>query len=178
MCSIRNYVLLFYLSRIHPRDKTTIGKRLALAGLSMAYGKKMGQFQGPFPSSYEISHNPATLTIIYDFNANKIQQRNSDGFEVCLGFLTILIIKAINSKSIETYQIVKVSVVLKFHNNEIKKLHISRPYFYLYLSFASLTPTKHTVTEDFDKLKSLYQYFNDEGRNQTFCVYELSILHH
>ena len=93
-------MLLFYLPRIHPRDKTTIGKRLALAGLSVAYGKKMGLFQGPFPSSYEISHNPATLTIIYDFHSNKIQQRSSDGFEVCVGFITVLIIKLLYNNEI------------------------------------------------------------------------------
>ncbi|KAK2182434.1 hypothetical protein NP493_354g03011 [Ridgeia piscesae] len=68
---------------IHPRDKTTISKRLAVAGLTVAYGMDRGQFQGPFPSSYEISRTQATLTLMYDFNRFKIQQRSSSGFEVC-----------------------------------------------------------------------------------------------
>ncbi|KAI0221391.1 Sialate O-acetylesterase [Lamellibrachia satsuma] len=74
---------------VHARDKTTIGKRLGVAGLSIAYGLTRGQFQGPFPSSYNISRDQTTLTIMYDYNRHKIQQRSSDGFEVCCSHDTV-----------------------------------------------------------------------------------------
>ena len=93
----------------------------------MAYGKKIGVFQGPFPSSYEISRKEATLTVIYDFNANKIQQRSSGGFEVCVAFLSVLILKLSVQNLQKPTRLRTVLVILKFHNNEIKKLHISRP---------------------------------------------------
>ena len=66
--------------RVHIRDKRTVGERLALSGLDLAYHIPR-YHQGPYPSYMERGTNK-TLTIEYDNNQTHLQIRNKTGFEV------------------------------------------------------------------------------------------------
>jgi len=55
-------------SGIHPRNKQLISKRLATAGLNIAYGKTEFPINGPFPESvhFSSSHVGIIAEIVYD----------------------------------------------------------------------------------------------------------------
>ena len=66
---------LYY--RIHPRDKQDVGKRLALAGLAVAYGNTSIVYQGPFPTSGFMND-----TILINYGNSTLEVTGSQGFEV------------------------------------------------------------------------------------------------
>ena len=55
-------------SGIHPRNKQLISKRLATAGLNIAYGKTEFSINGPFPKSVQFSSTEIGILaeIVYD----------------------------------------------------------------------------------------------------------------
>ena len=77
---------------VHIRDKTTVGKRLALGGISQAYGTPGIYWQGPTIASAKASGGKSTLTF-NNFGAGglevKIKQavsklKNGTTWEVCV----------------------------------------------------------------------------------------------
>ncbi len=64
---------------IHPRDKVTVGRRLAASGLTQAYNLST-RHQGPIPTKFESGKQ--TLRIIFDEGKTILIVRNSRGFEV------------------------------------------------------------------------------------------------
>jgi len=80
---------------IHPRDKQTVGKRLALSARGITYGQKI-QYLGPAAESYtsSIQGNLATVTVFFkkDTIGSGLELRtascevpnNCAGFEICL----------------------------------------------------------------------------------------------
>ncbi|XP_041350889.1 sialate O-acetylesterase-like [Gigantopelta aegis] len=68
---------------IHPRDKQDVARRLVLSGLSVAYGIKGIDSQGPFPTAFTAHKVHHTLHIEYDNGNIPIDVRNNTGFEVC-----------------------------------------------------------------------------------------------
>ena len=77
-----------FIYSIHPRDKSTVGARLAVSGLAVAYSKPY-KYQGPQPSAFFIDIGFFTLGIEFDNRTTEIQVRNKDGFEVSF-FVTML----------------------------------------------------------------------------------------
>lgn len=67
---------------IHPRYKHTIAERLVLSGYAVAYGHNNINYHGPFPSSFNHLQNNQ-IQIEYDNNANPIEVRTTNGFDVC-----------------------------------------------------------------------------------------------
>lgn len=68
---------------IHPRDKQDVADRLLLSGLSVAYGRNAGKYQGPFPTKYFMDTQSKTYLITYDDDSAEIDVRSAEGFEVC-----------------------------------------------------------------------------------------------
>ena len=68
--------------RVHYRDKGTVGVRLSLAGLSVAYHQPGLLYQGPWPSSAAIYHTQLILRLMYDGGHVPITVRQAHGFEV------------------------------------------------------------------------------------------------
>ncbi|XP_060078693.1 sialate O-acetylesterase-like [Ylistrum balloti] len=66
---------------IHPRDKDTVARRLVMAAMSVAYNLTLGQFQGPFPESFQIDSGYMTLYVRYGY-ADLAPVRSNKGFEV------------------------------------------------------------------------------------------------
>ena len=68
---------------IHPTDKSAVGYRLALSGLSLVYGKER-YFTGPIVSKIEkIAVESYTFLVVnYKSVYETIEVRNSTGFEV------------------------------------------------------------------------------------------------
>ena len=69
---------------IHPRNKQTPSKRMALAGLNVAYGRTEFPTNGPFPVSVDITRleEDIQIDIAYDkpFLWNVTE---SEGFYIC-----------------------------------------------------------------------------------------------
>ena len=69
---------------IHPRNKQLTSKRLATAGLNVAYGLEGYPTNGPFPESFNIAEleDGYQVDILYDqtFNWNPVE---SEGFATC-----------------------------------------------------------------------------------------------
>ncbi len=69
---------------IHPRNKQLPSKRLAYAGLNVAYGQDQFPANGPFPQTidFEATENGIQCSIVYDkaFTWNPIE---SEGFYYC-----------------------------------------------------------------------------------------------
>ena len=69
---------------IHPRNKQTPSKRLATAGLNVAYGRDEYPTNGPFPVSIDMSvlDNGIQVDVTYDqpFEWNPTE---SEGFYIC-----------------------------------------------------------------------------------------------
>ncbi|ELU03144.1 hypothetical protein CAPTEDRAFT_112206, partial [Capitella teleta] len=69
---------------VHYRDKETVGERLALSGLAVAYGRKDVKFQGPLPTDAVIDKTKLQIQIIYDNNQTPLLKiKSSLGFELC-----------------------------------------------------------------------------------------------
>ncbi|KAK3096595.1 hypothetical protein FSP39_001552 [Pinctada imbricata] len=68
---------------IHPRDKQDVAARLALSGLTVAYGKDLGNFQGPKISAFYIDIGFFTLCLEFDSSKTTLDVRSNNGFEVC-----------------------------------------------------------------------------------------------
>ena len=68
---------------IHPTDKTDVGFRLGLAGLSIAYGKDK-YYTGPLVSKIQkyVRGSTVYLQVFFKSLNKKIELRNSDGFQV------------------------------------------------------------------------------------------------
>ncbi|KAK6169981.1 hypothetical protein SNE40_018484 [Patella caerulea] len=66
---------------IHPRDKEDVGKRLALAGLGVAYNHIDNRYTGPYPIHFQIFVAQNTTQITYD--DQHLDIRSKDGFEIC-----------------------------------------------------------------------------------------------
>ena len=68
---------------VHPTNKRDVGKRLSLAGLSVAYGKNV-YYTGPVLSEIKQQKVWAlnVLKITYKFVRGWIEVRNREGFEV------------------------------------------------------------------------------------------------
>ena len=71
---------------VHPRNKVIPSKRLATAGLNIAYGLKEFPSNGPFPTNFDIFLRPSygiQVDIAYDqpfiWNATE-----SEGFYLCM----------------------------------------------------------------------------------------------
>ena len=75
-------IIIFIYFRIHPRDKQTASYRLMIAGMSVAYGKNMGRYQGPMVSAYFIDIGFFTLGLAFDKSDSTIEVRSVHGFEV------------------------------------------------------------------------------------------------
>ncbi|XP_022291611.2 sialate O-acetylesterase-like [Crassostrea virginica] len=67
---------------VHPRDKEDVCRRLALAGLSVAYNLTLGPFQGPQISAFYVDIGFFTVGFEFD-NAVEIEYRSKAGFELC-----------------------------------------------------------------------------------------------
>ena len=69
---------------IHPRNKQTPSKRLATAGLNVAYGRSEYPTNGPYPASIDMTvlDNGIQIDITYDqpFEWNPTE---SEGFYIC-----------------------------------------------------------------------------------------------
>lgn len=79
-------VILFVLPllsafSIHPRDKEDVSRRLALAGLSVAYNMSLGPFQGPQITAFYADIGFFTVGFEFD-DAVDIEVRSKSGFEV------------------------------------------------------------------------------------------------
>ena len=68
---------------VHPTNKRDVGKRLSLAGLSVAYGKNV-YYTGPLLSEIKKEKEWASnvLKVTYKFVHGWIEVRNREGFEV------------------------------------------------------------------------------------------------
>ena len=73
---------MYVFGRIHPRDKLTVGFRLALSGLTIAYGVPGLKYQGPRESAFFVDTDFYTLKIKYDGGKDPITVRSNQGFEV------------------------------------------------------------------------------------------------
>lgn len=76
-------------SSVHPTDKTDVGKRLALAGMAVAYSQEGVYYTGPLVSSIKRqTHSPSpALEVVFKSLNEKIEVRSRKGFEVnCLWF--------------------------------------------------------------------------------------------
>lgn len=67
---------------IHPRDKEDVSRRLALAGLSVAYNMSLGPFQGPQITAFYADIGFFTVGFEFD-DAVDIEVRSKSGFELC-----------------------------------------------------------------------------------------------
>ena len=69
---------------IHPRNKQTPSKRLALAGLNVGYGRREFPTNGPFPVFIDIAklEEVIQIDITYD-KAFLWNSTESEGFYVC-----------------------------------------------------------------------------------------------
>ena len=71
-------------SGIHPRNKQLVSKRLAIAGLNVAYGISEYPTNGPFPIAWNFVffENHVQVDILYDktFIWNPVE---TEGFSVC-----------------------------------------------------------------------------------------------
>ncbi len=74
-------MLTLSFASVHPRDKITVGERLALSGLAVAYHQFEQRFQGPFPRQLVLDSMDHLLTIGYD---QDILVKTKDGYEVGL----------------------------------------------------------------------------------------------
>ena len=88
---------------IHPRDKTDVGNRLALAGLAVGYGKDK-YYSGPLLSTIKKQTKPpsAALEITFKSLNGDIELRNTAGFEV---FYTTLVIVWLLPRARKTVQV-------------------------------------------------------------------------
>lgn len=68
---------------IHPRDKQTVGRRLALEAFNKIYGMKDVKFRGPFLANYSLKQNKVELTM----QSNSRLKLSSSENEVVNGFL-------------------------------------------------------------------------------------------
>jgi len=68
--------------QIHPRYKQEIGRRLALSGLKIAYGKDISRFHGPLPSSI-VKKTDSEIEIEFEKGAVRLDFRNGNGYQVC-----------------------------------------------------------------------------------------------
>ncbi|KAL3884165.1 hypothetical protein ACJMK2_030385 [Sinanodonta woodiana] len=66
---------------IHPRDKEDVASRLVLAARAVAYGEKGLDFQGPYPSTFNVQGS--SLVIEFSQGKSPIQVRSNSGFEIC-----------------------------------------------------------------------------------------------
>jgi len=73
---------------VHYRDKETVSRRLAAAGLAVAYGQKGFKYQGPFITQYVLDTAHHSMTLIYDEGKTDIVVRNKLGFEVCFNLFS------------------------------------------------------------------------------------------
>ena len=72
-------------SGIHPRNKQLVTKRLATAGLNVAYGLTSYPSNGPFPDAFNfavLDNDLIQVDILYDqtFKWNPVE---TEGFHVC-----------------------------------------------------------------------------------------------
>ena len=69
---------------IHPRNKRTPSKRLALAGLNIAYGKTEFPTNGPFPVSIDITKLEEVIQIDIAYDQSFLwNSTESEGFYIC-----------------------------------------------------------------------------------------------
>lgn len=73
---------LIFCFRVHYRDKGTVGQRLSLAGLAVAYGQSGILYQGPWPSTIMVDTKNFLIKIAYSSGKVPITVRNTEGFEV------------------------------------------------------------------------------------------------
>ena len=79
MFILRGAYDIYVFCSIHPRDKETVGFRLAAGGLSQAYNINT-KFQGPVPT--QIKTDDESIQIIYDEGKTVLNVRSTWGFEV------------------------------------------------------------------------------------------------
>ena len=65
---------------IHPRYKSPIASRLALAARQVAYGEQGLDVQGPFPTHFSLTGH--SLVVEYDSGSTVLDVRANTGFEV------------------------------------------------------------------------------------------------
>ncbi|ELU18602.1 hypothetical protein CAPTEDRAFT_144081, partial [Capitella teleta] len=67
---------------VHYRDKGTVGQRLSLAGLSVAYSQPDILYLGPLPTGAEIDPSKYLVRVIYNGAQLPITMRSDIGFEI------------------------------------------------------------------------------------------------
>jgi len=70
---------------IHPRYKSPIASRLALAARQVAYGEQGLDVQGPFPANFSLTGH--SLVVEYDTGSTVMDVRANTGFEVDLCYI-------------------------------------------------------------------------------------------
>lgn len=86
----KSFLLLYFLSSIHPRYKQDIASRLLLSGLQVAYNiTSLGRYQGPQITAFFIDIGYHTLKLEFDKGTDPIVITSgvTDGFEVSQEFL-------------------------------------------------------------------------------------------
>ena len=67
---------MFLSFSIHPRFKQEIGRRLSIAGLSIAYGESMGRYNAPYPTDF--TKTGTEIEITFDNGAAELDFRNGN----------------------------------------------------------------------------------------------------
>ena len=101
---------------IHPRNKQLSSKRLAVAGLNLAYGMKEFPFKGPFPLEWNFAQlsGGTEVNILYD-QPFVWKPLESEGFYVC----TLDSIEDCNSKGSQWEKVTYISpiFIITFQKN-------------------------------------------------------------
>ena len=65
---------------IHPRNKKTVGERLAVAALATVYHKKVGVYSGPLYKSHKVVDNKIEISFKYSGKGIEIKSGKAQGF--------------------------------------------------------------------------------------------------
>ena len=91
MCSLHRYGCKLLPASLHPRYKRPVAKRLALAGLAVAYGDESeGLWQGPLPTGYRLEASNLVVTLAD--GQVELESRDTDTsvhYEVWLSAVTV-----------------------------------------------------------------------------------------
>ena len=78
----------YYNGTVHPHNKQLPAQRLAIAGLSVAYGLSEFPSKGPFPTSFNVTNTEnasTTVQITYDEDPISYLPEENSGFFFCCG---------------------------------------------------------------------------------------------
>ena len=105
----------YYNGTEHPRNKQLTSKRLAIAGLSIAYQKSEYPSAGPFPISIEFAKNndKISVEVNYDEEVISYMPQENSGFFFCCG--------ENNSSTCQGDQFVKASDWKLLHTSEVSQ---------------------------------------------------------